>query len=142
MNSMTKPLKIAGAALLPLALVACFKVQVINHAKDPDSYVDRAQKQIARIERDHPNREGRARRLCLLVHEDDGSQIIRLTVPVWLVNFGMKAGMKAAEHDHGSNKWKDRYEFDWRAVEDFGRLGPGLLVAIDDNRNKVLVWLE
>jgi len=142
MRPMAKPLKIVMASLLPLVLAACFKVQVINHTKDPASYFDKAYKQLSRIEKDHPNREGRAHRLCLLIHEDQESQIVRVTVPIWLVNFGIRVGMKAAEHDHGSNKWRDRYEFDWHAIEDFGRFGPGLLAAVDDAQNKVLVWLE
>jgi hypothetical protein len=142
MRTMPQSVKIAAIAFLPLLLCACLRVQVIHHARDPQAYIDRAYKQIDRLERDHPNRIGRAHELVLLIHEDSEDQIVRLSVPIWLVNFGIKVGMKAAEHEHRSNKWKDRYEFDWRALKDLGRIGPGLLVAVDDERDKILIWLE
>lgn len=142
MRSKSKPFKIACLAVLPLFLCACFKVQVIGHARDPQAYFDKAYRQIDRLERDHPNRKGRAHELVLLIHEDSEDQIVKVSVPIWLVNFGIKVGMKAAEHDPHSNKWEDRYEFDRRAVKDLGRFGPGLLVAVDDERDKILIWLE
>ena len=142
MSRICKPIRIASLAVLPLFLCACFRVQVINHAGDADAYFDKAYKQIDRIERNNPDRRGRAHELCLLIHEGSEDQIVRLSVPIWLVNFGIKVGMKAVEHEHRSDKWKDRYEFDWRAIRDLGRIGPGLLVAVDEERDKVLIWLE
>ena len=133
---------IAGLAVCPLFLCACLKVQVINHAGDARPYFERAYRQIDRIEKDHPKRRGRAHELCLLIHEDSEDQIVRVSVPMWLVEFGLKLGMKAAEHEHGSNRWEDRYDFEWRALKDLGRLGPGLLVAVDDERDRILIWLE
>jgi hypothetical protein len=142
MRSKSKPFKIACLAVLPLFLCACFKVQVIGHARDPEAYFDKAYRQIDRLERDHPNRKGRAHELVLLIHEDSEDQIVKVSVPIWLVNFGIKVGMKAAEHDRHSNKWEDRYELEWRAIKDLGRLGPGLLVSIDEGRDRILIWLE
>ena len=142
MKSKSKPFKIACLAILPLFLSACFRVQVIDHARNPQGYFDKAYRQIEKLERERPDRRGRAHELVLLMHEDSEDQIVRVSVPIWLVNFGMKVGMKAAEHEHRSNKWEDRYEFEWRALKDLGQLGPGLLVAIDDERDKILIWLE
>jgi hypothetical protein len=142
MRSKSKPFKIACLAVLPLFLSACLKVQVIDHARNPQAYFDKAYKQIERLERDRPDRKGKAHELVLLIHEGSEDQIVRVSVPIWLVNFGVKVGMKAAEHDRHSNKWEDRYEFEWRAIKDLGRLGPGLLVSIDEERDKVLIWLE
>jgi len=142
MRSKSKSFKIACLAILSLFLSACFKVQVIGHARNPQAYFEKAYRQIDRLERAHPNRRGKAHELVLLIHEDSEDQIIKVSVPIWLVNFGLKVGMKAAEHDRHSNKWEDRYEFEWRAIKDLGRLGPGLLVAVDDERDKILIWLE
>jgi hypothetical protein len=142
MRSKSKPFKIACLAVLPLFLSACFKVQVIGHARDPQAYFDKAYRQLDRLERDYPDRKGRAHKLVVLIHEDSEDQIVKVSVPIWLANFGMKVGMKAAEHEHKSNKWKDRYELEWRAIKDLGRFGPGLLVSIDEDRDKVLIWLE
>lgn len=142
MRSKNKPFKIVCLAVLPLFLCACFRVQVIDHARNPQAYFDKAYGQIERLERDRPDRRGRAHELVLLIHEDSEDQIIKVSVPLWLVNFGIRMGMKAAEHDRPYHKWKDRYEFDWRAVKDLGQFGPGLLVAVDDERDKILIWLE
>ncbi len=142
MNWKRPPFRIAGLAVLPLFLCACLRVQVVNRAGDAGAYFEKAYRQIDRIERGHPNRRGRAHELCLLLHHDSEDQVVRVAVPLWLVNFGLKVGMKAAEHEHGSDRWEDRYKFEWRAIKDLGRLGPGLLVAVDDERDKILIWLE
>jgi len=142
MSSKSKSFKIACLAVLPLFLSACFKVRVIDRARNPQAYFDKAYRQIDRLERVHPDRRGRAHELVLLIHEDSEDQIVQVSVPIWLINLGVKVGMKAAEHDRHSNKWEDRYEFEWRAIKDLGRLGPGLLVSIDDERDKILIWLE
>src|SRR5512147_2865677 len=88
-------------AVLAAAVVlsgACLKVQIIEGVDDPEPYFERAQRQIARLERDDPFREGRARRLSVLIHEDAERKIVEVTLPVWIVNAGISLGGHAAEH--------------------------------------------
>ena len=50
----------------------------------------------------------------------------------------IKEGMaKESEID-----FKDRYDFDWSEIKDLNRIGPGLLVEVEDEENKILIWLK
>jgi hypothetical protein len=133
-----------GAALIvsPLFLCACLSVQVVRNVDDPGPYLDRVYRQIGRIEKDHPHRQGRAHRLSLLVYEEADRQIVRLTVPLWLVNIGLRAASEAAERDGEWRGWERRYRFDRRVLTDLEGFGPGLLVEVEDASDKVLVWLH
>jgi len=53
----------------------------------------------------------------------------------------LDAGEHSAEHED-DRRWGKRYDFDWNGLSDLGRFGRGLLVQVDDGRDKVLVWLD
>jgi hypothetical protein len=142
MHKILKTGKIAALLVFPLFFLGCLRVQIIRHVGNPDEYFDKAYRQIERIERDNPRRMGRAHELSVCVYDHEEDQIVKLTVPLWLVNFALNVGLEAAEHDREFRKWDGRFDFDWRALKDLGQFGPGLLVAVDDDRDKVLVWLR
>jgi hypothetical protein len=53
----------------------------------------------------------------------------------------MDIGIKTADEEEGF-EFDDRYDFDWRDIKDLEKLGPGLLVEIEDEESKVLIWLD
>jgi len=142
MHRILKTGRIAALLVSSLFFLGCLRVQIIRHVGNPDEYFDKAYRQIERIERDNPRRMGRAHELSLCVYDHAEDQIVKLGVPLWLVNFALDVGLEAAEHDREFRKWNDRFDFDWRALKDLGQFGPGLLLAVDDERDKVLVWLR
>jgi len=134
--------KLGALIVGSLFLSACLRVQIINRVANPDVYFDNVQKQIERLERENPRRLGRAHNLCLFIYDHGEDQIVKVTVPLWIVGLALDAGLEVAEHDHEWKKWRDRYDFDWDAIHDLGQFGPGLLVSVDDDKDRVLVWLK
>jgi hypothetical protein len=142
MNHAWKTGKIALLIALPLFFGACVRIRVIRHVDDPGPYFEREQKRVERLQQGtHPGR-GRAHDLCVFAYESGENQIVRCRVPLWLVRLALHAGLEAAEHDPEWREWRHRYQFDWSVVRDLDSFGRGLLVAVDDERDKVLVWIE
>jgi len=142
MNDMTRIFKVAGVVILPLFFCACLSVQIIGHVDNPDRYFSKAYLQVEKLHQKYPHREGRAHRLYVLVHENSEGKLIQVSVPIWLVNACLHWGLKAAESEHEFREIKRRYDLDWRAIRDIGQFGPGLLVEVNDEDTKILVWLK
>ncbi len=121
--------------------LGCFTVRVIRNVKDPDRYFSAAHKRIMDIHQKRPNREGRANSIRVLVYEASERQIVKVSAPFWLVNTCMDIGIKAADEEEGF-EFDERYDFDWKDIKDLEKLGPGLLVEIEDEESKVLIWLD
>ncbi len=141
MRNMKKATRIALLILIPLLLSGCFTVRVIRNVKNPDRYFNSAYKQIDYIHQKHPNREGRTSSIQVLVYEASDHQLVKVSAPFWLVNTCMDIGIKAADEEEGF-EFDERYDFDWRDIKDLEKLGPGLLVEIEDEESKVLIWLD
>jgi hypothetical protein len=58
-----------------------------------------------------------------------------------MANACLDLGLRAADHDrdYGFDK---RYDVDLRALQDLSRFGPGLVVDINDEQSRILVWLR
>lgn len=134
-------IRMTGTLLMPLFFTACIGIHIERGVHDADAYFEKAYREISRIESADPGRSRRAHRLCLLIRDADEDQIIRLSVPMWIVNACLDAGMKASDDGHDYDA-REHYDLDWKAVKDLGRYGPGLLVAVEEERDKVLIWLK
>jgi len=137
----TRMIQALGILAIPFFLTACLSVQVNEGVHDPTPYFDRAHQEIRDIERSDPRREGRAHELCLLIHDGDSDELIRLKTPLWMVQAAMDIGAESAGHHHRSD-YENRYEVDWRSLRNLGQFGPGLLVSVDDEQSKILIWLR
>lgn len=141
MRKIKKLAQFAFLILIPLLLSGCFTVRVIRNVKNPDRYFNSAYKRLAYIHQKSPNREGRADSIKVLVYEASEHQLVKVSAPFWLVNTCMDIGIKAADEEEGF-EFDERYDFDWRDIKDLEKLGPGLLVEIEDEESKVLIWLD
>jgi hypothetical protein len=141
MRNVKKATQVALLILIPVLLSGCFTVRVIRNVKNPERYFSSAYKRIDYIHHKRPNREGRANSIRVLVYEASESQIVKISAPFWLVNTCMDIGIKAADEEEGF-EFDERYDFDWRDIKDLEKLGPGLLVEIEDEESKVLIWLD
>lgn len=132
-------IQVVGIILLSLFLSACFLVKIKKGVDDPSSYFRKAYRQIERIHREDPDREGSPRRIHILVYDGSSRELIRVTTALWLVNWCLDVGAKHAEWD---GEFDEEFEFDWRAIKDFHQLGPGLLVEVEAEEEQVLIWLQ
>lgn len=138
---MKKTYQIVFLVFVAWMFAGCFTVRVIKNVKDPDRYFNSAYRRIESIHQKRPNREGRARSIFVLVYEASERQVVKISAPFWLVNTCMDIGIKAAEEDEEFG-FDERYDFDWRDIKDLEKIGPGLLVEIDDEESKILIWLD
>jgi hypothetical protein len=136
-KSKTK-IQIVGIVLLPLLLSGCFLVKIKRDVDDPSPYFRKAHSQLERIHQKDPYREGSPRRMHILVYNDSSQELIRITTAIWFMNWCLDLGAKHAEWN---GEFDEGFEFDWRAIKDFRQLGPGLLVEVEAEQEKVLIWL-
>ena len=127
----------AGVALLGLLGAGCL-VQ-ITHVSDPSAAFARAHIEAERDAAYH----GRASQLNVLAWDPGDHEMVRVSVPLWLL------------HDvHHDVDWDDvdgdgHHHEAWRRQmsrlrwEDVERAGPGILLEVAEDRgDRVLVWLR
>ena len=131
-----------GLLLVVLAFSSCLGVQVLERVNDPDRYFRRAYQEIESLQAGNPNRHGSPSVLRLLIHDSKSNELVRLRVPLWLVKTAVHFGLDEAEENEDFGKWKDRYQFDSRVLRHLDRLGPGLLVELTGDGDRILIWLE
>lgn len=141
MEKLKRKSQIVLLILLPVLLSACFAVRVVENVKDPGRFFGKAYNQIERIHEQYPRREGDPHSIHVLIYEGSDRKIIKVSAPLWTVNACMDLGMWAAEKGNEFD-FEERYDIDWRGLRDLGQIGPGLLVEVDDEENKILIWLE
>ncbi len=134
-------IRLAATAGLVLFMTGCFGVEITNDVRDPGPYFARALREIESL--GEIGRQGgpRARTFCLLAYDRGDHELVRLSVPMGIV----EGALDSDADDSGWNRDFDlgkRYDIDWKAIKDLGSLGPGLLVSIDDDDNRVLIWLK
>lgn len=141
MEGLRRKIQVAAVIFIALLLSSCFDISIVRGVKDPHRYFKRAYSRIEEIHRHYPKREKRAHRLQLLIYENSEGNVVQMSLPLWFVRGCLDMGMKMAE---GRNHFDfdEKYDFDWKAIRDLGRLGRGLLVEVEDEDNKVLIWLE
>jgi hypothetical protein len=141
MKRSQKRIPIAGIILLSLLLISCFRVQVKKSVNNPHTYFKRANRQIEKIHRYFPNRQGKPSRIFVLLYNQNSREMIQISAPIWLANACMEVGMSAVEESDDFD-FEERYDFDWSGIKDVSRIGPGLLLEVDDEKNKILIWLR
>ena len=128
-------LMVAMAALLATGCI----VQITKVA-DPGPMFRQARLEAGR----YAGRPGRAREVNVLVYERDEGQLIRVSLPIWLVKKMEHhvdwddVDLDDAEADHVRRVLKRRLR-----IEDIENAGLGMLVEVDeDDGEQVLVWLK
>ncbi len=141
MKNLKRMSQVCLLILLALWLTACFGVKIVENVKNPDRYFRRAYHQIDRIHELYPDRQGRPRTIHVLVYDSSERKIIRVSSPVWVVNACMDMGAWTVEKGEEFD-FEEQYDFEWQELRDLDQIGPGLLMELDDEENKILVWLE
>ena len=128
---------VGAVALLGLVETGCL-VQV-THVSDPGRAFARARDEALR----DGARHGRASHLNVLAWDPSDREMVRVSVPLWLLH--------TVQHDvdwddvdgdgHGHEAW--RRQMGHLRWEDIERAGPGILLEVtEDEGDRVLVWLR
>lgn len=134
-------------ALLLLMVVlfsnGCFDVRIEQDVDFPAGSFAAAGEKLAVMEQHNPDRIGRIKNMHVLVYDGQSRELVQVAVPMWMVRMAKRHAGK--ESRPRPQDVADRYvDFDGLALENISRLGPGLLVQVEDMRENthVLVWLE
>jgi len=120
---------------------ACAGVHIREGVRNADAYFDRALRDIHELQVRDPGRRGGVSQICILVHDRHSAELVDIAAPLWLAETCLDLGLDAAEHerDYGLS---ERYNIDLNAFKDLRHFGPGLLIDIEEEETRVLVWLR
>jgi hypothetical protein len=133
------------AAILAVAVAAAVQtgcIVQITKVSDPRPLFDQARLEAGR----YAGRPGRAHEVNVLVYEKDEGQLIRVSMPIWLVkkieqhtdHGDIDIDMDDADLDHVHRVLKRRLK-----VEDLEKAGLGTLIEVnEEDGEQVLVWLK
>jgi hypothetical protein len=141
MSGLSGKLRPAAAIGLIGLLAGCFAARVHRHVADPEPYFRRALRRIERIHRNDPDRRGCPGELHLLVYDRSEKELVQAAAPFWLVDRCMSLG-EYPQARKAERELRDRYDFDWHDMRGLHEVGPGLLVSIEDEESKILIWVE
>jgi hypothetical protein len=131
------------AAILMVAMAAVLETGClvqITKVTDPGPLFEQARLEAGR----YAGRPGRAHEVNVLVYEKDEGQLVRVSVPIWLVKKLEEHAdrgdidMGDADLDHVRRVVRRRIK-----VEDLEKAGLGTLVEVnEEDGEQVLVWLK
>jgi hypothetical protein len=121
----------------------CFNVKVEEDVDFPAGRFAAARERLAVMERHNPDRIGRIANMHVLVYDGQSRELVQVALPMWMVKMAKEHEGKSCRHQ--PQDVAGRYvDFDWSDLGNISRLGPGLLVQVEDARENthVLIWLE
>jgi hypothetical protein len=129
---------VLAVAALAAAQAAC--LVSITHVADPTRAFDRARDEAVRLS----GRDGRVHRLNVLAWDPSDHEMVRVSVPLWLVHkvqHDVDLGDIDVGDGHDHEHW--RRHMNRLRWEDIERAGPGILMEVmEDEGDRVLVWLR
>jgi hypothetical protein len=126
-------LAVAVAALLETGCI----VQVTK-VSDPRPIFQQARLEAAR----HAGKAGPAREVNVLVYEPDEGELVRVSVPMWLVR-KVEGHVDWDVDDEDAGRVKRAFDRRRIRLEDIEKAGLGTLVEVEEeDGEQVLVWLK
>jgi len=122
--------------LVLLGLSSCLVVAVEKDSGRGEAALTRARERVLRLTSDYTS--SRPHRLKILVYDPDEGQLVRISLPLWLVKKGLKQEISQSRpSDHLD------FEFESQAfTRALSVLPRGLVAEVWTDREKVLLWLE
>lgn len=139
----TRAAAVAALGLLGALEAGC--LVHVTHVADPTSAFRRAREEAARVS----SREARATELNVLAWDPSDREMVRVSVPLWLVRTADRHGEWDRHGDwdpaFGDQRDRERWRrrMDRLRWEDIERAGPGILLEVmEDEGDRVLIWLR
>jgi len=127
--------------LIALAFTACPQLSVSHVDGFPHEAFQTAKQQIASIANRNPNRSGEATEMHLLVFDGEDGDLVRIVMPLTVVEWGGDIAKANVDSDDFEGQLNP---LEHMSPQDLRKLGPGLLVQVDDENedSHVLIWLS
>lgn len=121
----------------------CFDMRIEQDVDFPVGRFAAAREKLAVMEKHNPDRIGGIANMHVLVYDGQSRELVQVAVPMWMVRMAKQHVEKKSQRR--PQDVAERYvDFDGFALGNISRLGPGLLVQVEDMQENthVLVWLE
>lgn len=143
-QTIRKHIHLLALMTIPLFFIACPTIHVSQHEQFPTELFEAAQARIAVLQAANPDRDREAIELRMLVYDGDGGELVEIHMPLAIVEWGMDVSKETIELDPDSNWEEDLNPIAHMRPEDLRKLGPGMLVQVEDAEDDahVLIWLE
>lgn len=147
MNTIKTFWRLGALILIMLYLSGCLYVDIIDNVKNPERYFREAHREIARIApRDRFNRKHRPEQLHVLVYERSERKIVKVILPVGIVDScsDLERWIEEECDEFGFEKRYDlkRYKLNRKKFKNLRHKSPGYLAEFKDKDSKVLIWLK
>lgn len=131
-----------GRLAASLALLVFFSAACLVYVEKAESKAAARKFEEARrrIEKISASRYKVPRRLVCLVYQPGEAQLVKVSLPYWMVRKGL---LCSPEEENNHRGIKSNYQFEEKALKEALRqMPPGLLVEVWGEEEKILVWLE
>ena len=132
--------------LIVMYFTGCLYVDVIENVKNPNRDFREAYREIARIPRSRLYRKRHPEQLHVLVYEQSERKIVKIILPVGLVDScsDLERWVEEECDEFGIKKRYDlkRYRLNRRKFRNLRYKSPGYLAEFKDKDSKVLIWLK
>lgn len=135
--------KIFIILLLTVFLSGCMSIRVKDDIDYPVEVFEKAMKKIEKIQIKDPHRKGKVHRFNILVYDGGDREMVKLSVRKWLAQLVLNEALDDELEDIGNHP--KRYgNIVLKEIKNLNRLGPGLLLEVEDKEEKthVLMWLD
>lgn len=140
--------RMLALVMVGLLFTACPTIYVSHHTEFPADKFEAAFDRIAELQADNPKREGEAYELNILVYDGNGGELVQVSMPLAVLELGVNVAQETVVYVH-EDEWEEEFGTDFNPLanmspEDLRKMGPGLLVQVEDAEEDthVLIWLE
>lgn len=116
-----------------LAATGCLVEVTVDRVADPGPAFDKARKEALRYQ----GRRGPAHQLNLVAYDRDDGELVRISVPMWVVRELDDDELHFDGHDAVERKLRRHLR-----VRDLQEAGPGILLEVEERDGRVLIWLR
>jgi len=146
MNTIKTYWKLGALILTVLYLSGCLYVDVVDNVKNPERYFREAYREISRISRNRFHKKHRSEQLHVLVYERSERKIVKVILPVGIVDScsDLENWIEEECDEFGFEKRYDlkRYKLNRKKFRNLRHKSPGYLAEFKDKDSKVLIWLK
>lgn len=126
-----------------LLLSGCMNLRIQDDIDYPEDLFKETKTKLAALQAKDPNRKGKVSRIHILVYDGEDRELVQLSLKKGMAEKFLKSeGISGSTE---SDKYTKKYaDFDLDNIKNFDRLGPGLLVEVEDmeENSHIIVWLE
>lgn len=143
-QTIRKRIHLLALMIIPLFFIACPTIHISHHDQFPAEQFEAARTRIAVLQAANPDRDREAIELRMLVYDGNGGELVQIHMPLAIVEWGMDMSKETIELDPDSSWEEELNPIAHMRPEDLRKLGPGLLVQVDEEEDNthVLIWLE